>query len=123
MTDNLTDLRNRFVWTKDKLEGWRVLSSLTGPLKGDCDDFAMTALWIMAGKSWLRVWWLILTCQAAVWYCHSERGNGHAVLWLRGHGWIDNIYPHWATTTRHTRRFPWPAPIVVVKLLLGMVRD
>ena len=117
----MDDLRRRFRWTADRVEGWRILDAHTGPLTGDCDDFAITALWIMAGRSRLRMWWLLITMQAAVWHCTSGRGEPHAVLWLRGHGWIDNIYPDWSARARHKRRFPWPWPIIPVKLILGAV--
>jgi hypothetical protein len=59
MTKGIDDLATRFVWTRDRVDGWRILTAPTGPLRGDCDDFAATALWLAEGKSMLRFWWAL----------------------------------------------------------------
>lgn len=117
--DDLADLRARFKWTADKADGWRVLRNEVGPLKGDCDDFAITALWLTAGRSWARVWWMLLTFQAVIWFCQTNSGGGHVMLWVRGKGWIDNIYPTWGPKPRHTRRFPHIITVIMIKLAVG----
>ena len=116
---NLDDFNSRFVWRKDGwLDTWRVLQG-KGALYGDCDDYAMTMLWITAGSSW-RVWWWLLTFQAVPWWVWATPGGElHLALWVRGNGWIDNIKPSWKPTCGHRRIAPVLSPIVAFKLLLG----
>lgn len=119
MADDLADLRTRFRWTADRVDGWRVLDAPAGPLKGDCDDFALTALWLTCGRSWLRLWWLVATFQAAFWFARLNGGGGHMMLWVRGRGWIDNIHPEWSGRARHKRVFPVLLPVILIKLAIG----
>lgn len=119
MTKDLGDLCARFRWTADRVDGWRVLDAPAGPLRGDCDDFALTALWLVCGGSWLRLWWLVATFQAVFWYSRLPSGGGHMMLWMRGRGWIDNIYPNWSDCARHRRVFPVLLPVAVIKLASG----
>ena len=116
---NLTEFNRRFVWRKDgRLDTWRVLKG-EGALYGDCDDYAMTALWITAGSS-RRAWWWLVTFQAVPWWVWAETsGELHLALWVRGKGWIDNIKPEWKPTCGHRRIAPVLSPIVAFKLLLG----
>lgn len=120
--NELDDLRERFLWTREKLDGWFLLDDPEGTLKGDCDDFALTALWIMCGRSKIKMWWKVLTFRAVIWYCLSKRGNGHAVLWMKGHGWIDNMFPNWSKEFKHKNKvFPFTAPHMLMKMLVGKI--
>ena len=90
-------------------------SPYAGKYKGDCEDFALTVLFHIADKSWLRFFWLLISFQGVVWYCRSPRGVGHAQLWYKGK-WTDNIHPTWSAKSQNTRVFPWPWPIVFFRL-------
>lgn len=110
----MKELCDRFVYQSDRKDRWTILGD--GNWHGDCEDFALTALWLLSGKSWLRLWWLVLTCQAVIWHA-STAGGPHVMLWVRGKGWIDNWYPVWSSYARHQRVFPYLAPILAIKLL------
>lgn len=97
---------------------WRILSR-SGPVAGDCEDFALTLAYRLAGGSRRRLFWHLLTRKSVIWYCVTTTGGGHAVLWHRGAGWADNIFPTWSVRHRHRRRWPFPVSIVVAKLLFG----
>jgi hypothetical protein len=101
----------------DRREKWRIMRAPSGPLIGDCEDFALTVLWYCCDKSILKFWWRIISFQAAIWHCTTAAGTGHAALWHRGK-WVDNIYPAWAASPRHRRWFPWLAPLVAIRLLI-----
>lgn len=116
MSDPLDDLRGRFTYLADVRDRWTVLDAPTGPLWGDCDDFALTALWLLAGRSWLRMLWLIATFQACMWRTRTGSGLGHMMLWVRGSGWICNIYP-----TFGDRKFPLRMPLVLPFFLIGLI--
>lgn len=97
---------------------WRVLSR-SGPVEGDCEDFALTLAYRLAGGAWWCLLWHLLLRKSVIWYCVTATGGGHAVLWHRGAGWADNIFPSWSARHRHRRRWPFPVSIVVAKLMFG----
>lgn len=117
--DDIDDLAVRFEWVHDgKIDSFRILDNPEGPLKGDCDDFAVTALWMSEGRSMRRFWIALLTFRAVVWYVKGEGFASHVVLYHRHLGWIDNQNPEWGER-KHTLRFPAPLPWVAAKMLLG----
>jgi hypothetical protein len=119
--DDIDDLADRFLWESDgKFDSYRILDAAVGPLKGDCDDFAVTALWITEGRSMLRFWWALISCRAVIWYVKGTGFASHVVLWHRKHGWIDNQNPTWGAN-RDKLRFPLPFPLVALKMLLGRI--
>lgn len=118
----LAQLRHLFEYRPDgALDSWRVMRiGPNGRLAGDCDDFAVTLAFRLAGRSWPRFLWHLITLKSVIWHCTSTQGNPHAVLWHRGAGWADNMAPIWAPRTPHRRRFPWVFPALVIKLGLGL---
>lgn len=123
VNEELQSFRNRFRYKSDAEDVWTVLKEPTGPVHGDCDDFALTSLWIVAGHSWLRMLWWVTTFQACMWYTRSPKGGGHAMLWVKGYGWTDNWYPVWNEKPQHPRYMPWVLPVFVLALILKPVRS
>lgn len=122
MTRDIADLAARFKWTGDgKLDSYRILSAPEGPLKGDCDDFAVTALWLVEGKSMRRFWWALLTFRAVIWFVKGRSFASHIVLWHRDHGWIDNQNPAWGPR-KDKLRFPVPIFMAAFKMAAGKLR-
>jgi hypothetical protein len=114
------DLKERFEYTSDEgLDSFRILSNETGPLKGDCDDFATTALWIAEGKSVWRFWRAIFTGRGVIWRVKGTRWVSHAVLYHREFGWIDNQNPMWSFEKKHTLRWPRIPFVIMIKMLIG----
>jgi hypothetical protein len=116
-----SDLNDRFKWTRDRRwwDSWRVLRG-SGPLTGDCDDYAITVLYLTSNKSWLSVWWKLITFQACFWMTRLRKGELHVMLWHRGYGWVDNAHPEWGPCVL-PKLFPIPWPIVAIKLIMGWV--
>jgi predicted transglutaminase-like cysteine proteinase len=114
--DPLRELRARFKYKADARDKWSLLDGEN--FAGDCEDFSLTALWLLAGRSWPRLWWMVLTFQAVFWHARLSNGGGHVMLWVRGHGWIDNIYPTWSPVPRIQRLFPIIAPGLALSLIL-----
>ena len=76
--------------------------------RGDCQDFARTVRKIMRVKPW----------EAVVWRCWSPQ-NGllprHAVIWVKGHGWIDSTTREWRSSPKpHRRAWPVGAPVLAI---------
>lgn len=115
MNDSLDELRARFAYKLDKKDTWTLLGGENW--QGDCEDFSLTALYLTAGKSWLRLWWMVITFQAMFWRADTANGP-HMMLWVKGKGWIDNWYPTWSNQARHKKRYPLVAPLLAMTLLL-----
>ena len=121
---SLIQFNERFRWMRDVgLDSWRVLKPrLNGWYFGDCDDYALTVLWIMAGHSKLRMALWLITFKAVFWQVKSPGGEQHIILWIRGKGWIDNIYPHWRERPYfHQKLFPWLWIFIPMKLFTNLV--
>lgn len=115
---DIDDLNDRFKWTADgKVDSWRVLQG-QGKLRGDCDDYALTALFIHCDYSWFILWWRVLTFQSMIWLTRTKGGELHAMLWHRGRGWIDNTNPEWGER-KLKRIMPFILPAMVIKVLIG----
>jgi len=122
---NLFSLHQRFIYKSDPkslIDNWRCPRKNFLKFEGDCEDFSLQLLFDISNHSWLRFWWYLLTFQAVIWHVTSYNGNGHAVLWFRGQ-WADNMERGFYQTNkmRHTRRFPYIWPLVILKLLLARI--
>jgi hypothetical protein len=90
-------------------------------IEGDCEDFALTSAFILAGQSKLRLIWGILTLRFVFWFGRADwNGETHWMLWARGHGYTCNIHMGWAATTPHRRLLP---VIFVPALLVPFIRN
>ena len=115
----LAQLRRDFTYRLDGgLDAWRVPAHL-GPVRGDCEEFALALAFRLAGRSWPRFFWHLASLKSVIWQCTTAQGVGHAALWHRGAGWADNIFPTWGARCRHKRRFPYVLPLLAIKLALG----
>jgi len=70
----------------DSRNSWRILKE--DDLKGDCEDYALTALYIETG-SMVKFWKELIIGSAKIKYCKSPSGGGHAILQYKGM-YIDN---------------------------------
>lgn len=114
VTADTQDFIERFRYQADGADRWSLIEDSA---RGDCEDFALTVLWIRAGRSWLRLFWMVLTMRAMLWHTRSG-GRGHVMLWVAGRGWIDNVFPSWSHSPRHPRIYPIIAPLLALKILL-----
>ena len=61
------------------------------PYEGDCEDYALTLLWLMSGKSMVHFWFNIITMKVQLRRVITDngKGGGHVVLKI-GNLYIDN---------------------------------
>jgi len=114
----ITELNRRFEYQGDgKFDTWEILDQ-DGKLKGDCDDYASTALYVVEGCS-VRKWWKsLITFKAVIWYVRTDNKEGHAMLWHKDYGYIDNITKKWSKKPPFKKVFPYIIPLVAFKMAL-----
>ncbi len=116
--EELKNFQREFVYIPDgKVDSWRIL---TGPYKGDCDDFACTLLYRLSGKNIFSFWLSLVVYRATFWFCKAPSGSGHLILQYEGE-FADNTVNHWYSyeESPHTKMFPLPYLFVALKMLLG----
>jgi hypothetical protein len=92
-----------------------------GMTVGDCEDFALTVLWLLHGKSKTRVVKALLTGKARIIRTKTPRDVGHAVLEYGGH-YICNRYPTWSDwRAEYKERKPYSRAMIALKLAFGKV--
>lgn len=57
---------------------WHIMKE--PPYEGDCEDYALTLLWLMSGKSMVNFWINVITMQAQLRRVRMKRGGFHVVL-------------------------------------------
>mgnify|MGYP000035298331 CR=1 FL=1 len=121
----LDDLNARFVYKGEssRIDNWRILKG-DGRIEGDCEDYALTLIWLMEGRSLFRFWLAIFLFKYRIWHCASPRGVGHAIIFHDGK-WIDNIQRRWVAaepkSLGYKLRYPMIPPLVVAKMLVAKV--
>ena len=52
----LHELNKRFVYKSDsgRIDNWRIIKSPVGAIYGDCEDYSLTLIWLLEGKSMSR---------------------------------------------------------------------
>lgn len=70
-----------------KREYWQIMKE--HPYVGDCEDYALTLLYLISGKSMWKFWFYLITGKAQIRRVITKNGGGHAVLRF-GNMWADN---------------------------------
>jgi len=68
-------------------EYWQIMKE--HPYVGDCEDYALTLLYLISGKSMWKFWFYLITGKAQIRRVTTKNGGGHAVLRF-GKMWADN---------------------------------
>lgn len=84
--------------------------------EGQCQDFAWSVLILETGGK-AKALMALLTFRAIIWRAHSpsnKRLPRHAVLYLRGKGYIDSTNREWRNRPRpHIPRWPVGTPLIL----------
>ena len=122
--EDMEDFARRFTYRADKpIDSFRIIWLPAGAMHGDCDDFAVTALWLAESRKMRLFWFALITGRAAIWRCITAKGGRHAILWHRDHGWIQNDLKLWTEEPPKDltlQRKRWVAE-VAIKFLVGKV--
>jgi hypothetical protein len=117
-------LAKSFVYQSDgKIDSWCILD--VSNLRGDCDDYACTALYILTG-SLCAFWIALIFGSAKMHFVTTKTGGGHLVLGYNGE-YIDN-WSRKLVTKQHMESLghkfhDWKFPfwITAMKMLFGKV--
>jgi len=96
---------------------WHIIKE--PPYEGDCEDYALTLLWLMSGKSMVNFWINVITMQAQLRRVITKKGEGHVVLRI-GNLYADNWTQEFVTWEEmeekcgHTKYLWMYDPILVV---------
>jgi predicted transglutaminase-like cysteine proteinase len=109
-------MRAKFQYESDgPLDDWDI-----GVTIGDCEDYGLTILYLIYGRSRKRAIAALMRGEARMIYTKTPRGAGHAVLYYSGH-YIDNRYPSWSTEWRYEIRKPYSRLMIGLKLATGRI--
>ena len=88
---DLKDFNKHYTYTHDRSDKWKLLKRK--PYNGDCEDYALSVLYNLKGRSLLRMFLSLIKRQSKIRYCKINN-NGHAVLKYKGK-YIDCNYKRW----------------------------
>lgn len=97
------------------------------PYEGDCEDYALTLLWLMNDKSMRKFWWSLITYKAQMRRVITRNGGGHVVLKM-GDSYCDNWTKEFVTwdvmsELGHKKNWWFYTPLdVAVKMLVGRIK-
>jgi Bacterial transglutaminase-like cysteine proteinase BTLCP len=120
-------VNRRFVYQTDKeqygfSDVWRIMKPEN--MKGDCEDFSLTVLWLLVNKKPSRMIWWLFTRKAKIhFYTHKTQIN-HAGLEYGG-AYVDNITREWNDGSSlakrgYRKRFAFPFTFMVLKTLVSI---
>ena len=107
-------------------EHWKIMKE--HPHVGDCEDYALTLLYLISGKSMWKFWWYLCTGKAQIRRVITKNGGGHAVLRF-GDQWADNWtkkFVPWSEMEKlgHKKYYWFYLPQdVALKLLMAKIND
>lgn len=120
---------NKFKYIADKPvyigDTWSVLPEINNTMSGDCDDFAITVLWLACDRSRLKFLVnVLLLHRYKLYHCKTFTGEPHIVGYAQGL-WFDNFSlqalpkKEFFLLTAHKKYIFYPGIIIAWYLLLG----
>jgi hypothetical protein len=121
---------SRFRYLADKKliygDSWFVMDERDGVMRGDCDDFAITCLWLICDRNIFKfILNVLILHRYRMYFSISPNKENHIVGYAKGL-WFDN----WSLSalpkeeflkkTKHKIKLPYFSPIIVVFLLIGL---
>lgn len=103
---------------------WWVVDTRREYWEGDCEDYALTVVWLMSDrKIWKFLYNLLINPKLSLRYVTTKRGVGHVVLEY-DEFFVDNIQRKWFIRTdpaykEYTWRFRVIPPMILAKFLVS----
>lgn len=89
---NLNQINEKWEYKFDgRKDRWHVLDAKDPVIKGDCEDYSLTVLYyVVCDGDWKKFLKMIITGDAQIHFVKTSQGIGHAVMYVKDYGWIDN---------------------------------
>jgi len=120
----------RFKYLADKKliygDAWFVMDERDGVMRGDCDDFAITCLWLICDRNTFKfIWNVLILHRYRIYFCLTPNGGRHAIGYASGL-WFDN----WSLSalpkkdfiekTKHRIKFPFINVLIIIWMFIGL---
>lgn len=121
----------RFEYMYDKKmlfsDAWFVMPERSdGKLRGDCDDFALTCIWLTCDKNILKfIWYVLILHKYRLYFSKTKNGENHIVGYVKGY-WFDNwsmealSKQEFLEKTKHKILFFYPNISLLIFMFFGM---
>jgi hypothetical protein len=125
----VAEIAQKFTYRSDPkfLDYWTIMREQDGVLQGDCDDFALTSIWMACDENLFSfILNVMILHRYRLYFCKTATGESHMVGYAQGL-WFDNwtreALPkeEFLARTGHRVLFFWPSPLMQVQLALGFL--
>lgn len=118
-------LNSKFVYTAETsrwIDKWRILRG-TDKLYGDCEDYALTLMWLVYNQSVIKLLVNLTLCKFVLWHVTSPSGEGHAIVRYK-QLYYDNIQRRGVTkddllAQGYKFKFPMLFPYAYLRLVIS----
>jgi predicted transglutaminase-like cysteine proteinase len=119
----LKEVNEKFVYEKDgSVDVWEILDTDGAKIKGDCEDYSLTLIWLTEDQNFFKFIWSILIAKYVLWYAKTPNGGGHAITYVRKENlYVDNILKGLYTKEQYEKvgfrfYFPFISILTILKL-------
>jgi hypothetical protein len=91
-----------FQYQAESNDLWRILDTTKPTFKGDCDDYALTVLWLICDRSIGELKNELLSGKAKLWFCDTPFGK-HNMLEYKG-SFCDNVERKWMSKKEYEQK-------------------
>jgi hypothetical protein len=123
-------VNTQFVYKSDKtglIDSWKVMKSKEGQMRGDCEDYSLTVMWLYSGKSLKKfIWRLFISRRYKLHRVKTINDVYHAVGEIDGY-----FFDNWSmralhkeefyTTTKHKHLYSYFMPFTILNFLAGFI--
>lgn len=116
-----------FVYSADPkiFDYWSVMRVRAGKMRGDCDDFAFTSMWLACDRSALKLFYRLgITHEYRMIRAITPQGQKHWVGYAHGvyfDNWTRQALPksEFLEHTKHKLLGLLPSPLMIIPVVLG----
>jgi len=127
----ISTVNSQFQYTADPrsffTDYWFVMRSQNNVMRGDCDDYSITVLWLLCGGLWQFVWNVLILHRYRLHRVQTRNGEYHVVAQV-GDVWFDNWTRRCCSRdqlfaeTGHQYRMWYLSPVIAWFMLWGYLR-
>lgn len=120
---------DRFEYRSDPklLDYWSVMREVSGKMRGDCDDFSITAIWKLCDRNIFKfILNVLILHRYRIYFAKTKFGEKHAIGYAHGY-YFDNwtrmplSKTKFLEQTGHKMYFFFPSPFMILPLILGII--